>query len=97
MDLDRRFWNEDDERITYRRYIGEKYALDDPEILPHHLRELSAAARRQPSPRRKGKHSASDDQEGSRVLDPRVVKVVQIVAVAGLVIVGVRAVRGMLG
>jgi hypothetical protein len=82
-------WTAADEHTSWRKWAGWKHNLDDPVVLPFHLRELSAADR---------EHAASDDEEGSRVLlRVNVVRVVQVIAVAGLVIVGVRAVRSLMG
>jgi hypothetical protein len=96
--MDRHLWTEADEYTTWRKWAGWKHDLDDVEVLPFHLRDASRDHWRNPSaPRRKGKHAASDE-EGSRVLvRVDVVKVVQVLAVAGLVIVGVRAVRSLMG
>ena len=111
--MDRQSWTKEDERITWRRWAGWKHNLDDPEVLPFHLRD---ASRDQPQPvapyferARAAKHRApaADDEEPSPVRSVTVYVVPKstrrlrgwavVVLVAGAMYVVVTVIRSMMG
>lgn len=96
--MDRREWTEADVRDSWRTYVGWKHALDDPLVLPAHLRDATRDHWRETSTsRRKGKHAASDEEGSPVIVTIDAVKVARVLVVAGLVTVGILAVRSLMG
>ena len=110
--MDRLTWTDADIKAARRLWAVTTYALEEPEVLPFHLREESGDVRRArhfarvyPSvlPRRAPKHAASepDDEEPSPAATIRRATTLQRVVVlgiaAGVLLIGFAAFRGLTG
>jgi len=79
--MDRHQWTEEDELVTWRRWVGWKHNLDDAEVLAFHLRDATRDPHWRPAPalppRPRARHvaPASDDEEPSPAPNVRSVTV----------------------
>jgi hypothetical protein len=111
--MDRHLWTDLDVKAARRLWAVTTHNLDDPEVLPHHLRELSGEQRISKLPRRTPKHAAPDpddeepSQEGVTVSVVYITRqrrrptTLQVLVLGGMgvavVTVGYLAVRSLMG